>query len=645
MLLVDDDVVQLKLVKAQFEDAGFVVAAARGALAAEEMLRTHALPDAIVSDIVMDDVDGFTLCRRLRDDARLDRTPIVLLSSAFDEDEDQRLALRVGANALVARSVDQDACVDALVKSLDAPPTAPTRASRAPELYANRMAHQLARVSGRHLVAERRCDVLFEHATDAISVVTTEGIVIDANRTWQRILGASREELRGRRVRDFVAPGHEVEVEAEFRAVATVPSARSRPFPIRRWDGQILQLEFTTARIDIDGTPTMLCVGRDMTELVEANRKLEASENHYRSLVENVPDVLWSSTADWRYTFLSPNVERLTGLTAEYICAGEHGVELGQVHPDDVERVQAARRATSEQGTPLDIEYRWRRHDGRFRWLHLRAARTSLGIDGILSDITSRRELEDRLHQSQKIEAIGQLAAGIAHDFNNVLAAITMNASLLADAPVDAPNGEISRDILHAASRGAELTKQLLSFSRPKLCAPSEVDVNRVLAGLERMLSRLVGPEIALAVHLEPDLARVFVDENQLEQVVMNFVVNARDAMNGAGTLDIRTASVDVASEDAARELGGRPGAYVRLSVTDDGCGMDDDTRRRVFEPFFTTKVERGTGLGLATCHGIVRNAGGFIAVESEIGQGTTFHAYLPRSPGARKVGHPGPDH
>jgi two-component system, cell cycle sensor histidine kinase and response regulator CckA len=636
VLLVDDDAIQLKLVRVQLEAAGFVVSAACGATEAEMLLRTSEVPSAIVSDVVMHDVDGFTLCRSLRNHPKLRDVPIVLLSSAFDEDEDRALARKVGANALVSRSGTQQECIEALVLSLAEGPT--PLASKPPpsttDLIGQRMAHQLARTSALKAVAELRYETLFEHANDAVCLSTTDGFILDMNRTWLVISGMTREEVRGRHIRDFAATGHEDENADEYEKVAKHVAGRSPALAIRRADGAPMFMEFTTTMLDLDGVPTVLSIGRDVTALVEASRKLAASERQYRSLVENIPDVFWSATKDWQYTFFSPNVLALSGFSAEEILAGAHGKTLGRVHPSDVERLRLAREALSKTGGTLDIEYRWQRRDDRWRWIHLRAVRTSTGIDGIFSDVTTRKELEEQLFQSQKIEAVGQLTAGVAHDFNNILAVIAMNGALLMDMLRGKPDAkELAQDVVDAAARGAELTAQLLAFSRRQPSEKETLDINVLLSNMERMLVRSVGTRIAIAVQTPPALGQVSAISGQIEQVILNLAVNARDAMPDGGKITIHAENVDVTGSHAAVGVDAiAAGRYVRISVSDTGCGMDRETQRHVFEPFFTTKeAGKGTGLGLATCYGIVRHAGGHITLESVLGRGTTVHVHLPR--------------
>jgi len=620
ILLVDDDQTQLKLCQIQLEQAGFVVEPAPGANAAEELLRRGPLPAAILSDVVMDGIDGFDLCRRVRSDGAFASIPIVLQSSAFDEEEDQELAHRLGASALVSRSTDQSACIQALIRSLDER-TPPTLCTSSPELYASRMMHQLVRLSERRTAAEARYGHLFEHANDAIACITREGIILDANRKWEEICGVSRLEMHGKPLRDFAA----VDDSALGDSFGLVDaSGRIAPTPVRRADGSTLFLEFTATTVELDGATMIMAIGRDVTSLVDANRKLEASERHYRSLVENVPDVIWSATLDWKYTFFSPNIERITGFTADDLFTGRHGASLARVHADDVPRVQAAREAMTKRGTPIDVQIRWQHRAGHFIWVHLRGARTATGIDGTFSDITARKELEEQLCQAQRLEAVGQLTAGVAHDFNNLLAVVLINASHLARLlPPDDPKWEIAHDIVDVAERGTALTKQLLAFSRRQPCAPKKLNLNELVLGMKRLLDRTVGSGIELRTIQDECLSEIHADPAQVEQLIMNLAVNARDAMAQKGTLIIETANVEFEGESG----------YVRMSISDDGCGMDAATLRRVFEPFFTTKPPgEGTGLGLATCYGIVRNAGGHISIDSEPGRGTTFHVYLPRA-------------
>jgi two-component system cell cycle sensor histidine kinase/response regulator CckA len=285
-----------------------------------------------------------------------------------------------------------------------------------------------------------------------------------------------------------------------------------------------------------------------------------------------------------------------------------------------------------------NLEMEWRREDGTPVVVSLggREVRDETGarrgFEMIVEDVTERRQLEQQLRQAQKMEAVGRLAGGIAHDFNNVLTAMLGHLEMLGDqfAQNDPRHAELN-EIRRVAERASTLTRQLLNFSRRKTAQPEAIDIDAVIARVQRMLGRLIGEDIELAVRLGAEAGRTLTDAGQLEQVVMNLVVNGRDAMPSGGRLTIETASLDLEAE-AAEQHGVAAGPIVRVSVSDNGSGIHPDVMAHLFEPFFTTKDPgKGTGLGLAIVHGIVRQCGGFVTVESEVGRGTVFHVHLPR--------------
>ena len=256
-----------------------------------------------------------------------------------------------------------------------------------------------------------------------------------------------------------------------------------------------------------------------------------------------------------------------------------------------------------------------------------------IGVQGIARDVTERKQLEEQLRQSHKMEAIGQLAGGVAHDFNNLLTVIGGYSSiLLGKLPPDSPHRASIEEIKKASDRASSLTRQLLAFSRKQILQPKILDLNTVVSDLDKMLRRLISEDIDLLTITDPNLAKVKADPGQIEQVLLNLVVNARDAMPEGGKLTIETSNA-VLSKDYARLHGIPSGPYIMLAVSDTGCGMDAATKKRIFEPFFTTKkAGKGTGLGLATLYGIVNQSGGNVWVYSELGHGTTFKIYLPRA-------------
>ncbi|HET6576817.1 MAG TPA: ATP-binding protein [Gemmatimonadales bacterium] len=357
-----------------------------------------------------------------------------------------------------------------------------------------------------------------------------------------------------------------------------------------------------------------------------------------------LPLIVWTVTADGACDYVNARWLEFTGrpLAAEL----GHGW-TDRLHPEDQAACLQQFRVALAQRSTLDIEYRARRHDGQYRWLHDTAVPryavdgAFLGLVGCSTDVSDRRQLEQRLVRVERVQAIGQLAGGVAHDFNNLLTGIIGHVALLQEEPgLSALGREDLAQIQRSADRAASLTRQLLAFSRRQVLAPRVLDLNRLVAGRLSAMSRLAGARVRVVSRLAANLDPVVADPNQFEQVLTQLCTHARESMPGGGTIELITRQERLDAATAKQLHGLRAGAYVMLEVRDTGRGMDAATLDRIFEPFFSSGApSEGGGLGLASAYGIVKQSGGHIEVASEPGRGTSFTIYLPRHEGSGPVG------
>jgi two-component system cell cycle sensor histidine kinase/response regulator CckA len=373
--------------------------------------------------------------------------------------------------------------------------------------------------------------------------------------------------------------------------------------------------------------------GHPVREQVE--HELISSQDSYRELFENANEIMYTHDLNGWLTSLNKTGETLTGYTSEE-AIGMNMSTLVAPEYRQLWREMLDSQIGGETKTTYELEI-----------VNKSGARISLetgtrlifrkgkpvAVQGIARDVTERRRTEAHLRQSQKMEAIGRLAGGVAHDFNNMLTVITGYSQwLLDELPPNSSLRESASEILLAANRAASLTNQLLVFSRNQVIQPIVMDLNNVVAQMDQMLRRLIGENIELVTETRPDLGLIRGDPGQIEQVILNLAVNARDAMPQGGRLILETANIDIDEEQARTQADCIPGAYVMLAVSDSGSGIDEKTKAHIFEPFFTTKEQgKGTGLGLSTVYGIVKHDGGHIRVESEPGAGAVFRIYFPR--------------
>jgi PAS domain S-box-containing protein len=380
----------------------------------------------------------------------------------------------------------------------------------------------------------------------------------------------------------------------------------------------------------------ILAVVQNINERKQAEEALRESETRFRATFEQAAVGLAHVRPDGRWLRVNQKLCEIVGYPQEELFERTF---QDITHPDDLDTdLEKMRQILAGQIQTYSLEKRYLRQDRSIVWITLTVSlvRQSSGepdyFISVVQDITQRKNLEEQYHQAQKMEAIGQLTAGIAHDFNNLLTAINGFAGLMQlELSPDDPHQDSLAKILHSGQRAAELVRQLLAFSRKQVIQPRIINLNTAVAEIDKMLRRIIGENIKLEIRLAPDLGEVKVDPTQLEQVIVNLAVNARDAMPAGGRLIIETSNVLLADQYLSHRLDTQSGEHVLLAISDTGHGMSEEVKAHIFEPFFTTKEQgKGTGLGLATVYGIIKQNGGQIWVYSEPGLGTTFKIYLP---------------
>jgi len=489
---------------------------------------------------------------------------------------------------------------------------------------------------------EARYRALFDNPVIGIRIssVAEGGRIVEANSTYQKMLGYSEEELRERTVFDLTHP-EDLPRNRELFADLTAGRSSSYQFEKRfvRKDGSIFWGRLTVYPLGDERGRVTHHIGlvEDVSERRGTKEALQASTERLQAVLNAAVDGIVLIDPSGIIQSINPSVQKMFGYPPEELVGHNVKVLMPEPYREEHDGYLARYMATGEARIiGIGRQVAGRRRDGSTFPVDLAVSEVRHGGEifflGTLRDISERVRLEDEIRQAQKMEAIGRLAGGVAHDFNTLLGTIRGYSEMLLSA---LPREETLRrhveQILHAALRGAQLTRQLLVFSRRQEIQAQAVDLRRLLADVEVMLERLIGEDIELIQQIAPQLGPVWGDSGELHQVILNLVVNACDAMPFGGSLTLSLRHLDVDEEIAVEDGRLPPGPYVLLQVTDTGLGMDEETRRRIFEPFFTTKGPgKGTGLGLSTVHAIVRRSKGGIAVESQPGEGSTFRVYLP---------------
>jgi PAS domain S-box-containing protein len=485
--------------------------------------------------------------------------------------------------------------------------------------------------------SEETFRLILDAAEDVLSLHDLEGRVLYASPSLWRLTGFRPEELLGTEGIDLVHPDDRERLRQDMAPLRQGTGAAEADWRCRTGDGNYRPVHTRAKALSDDqGRPChFLCVTADVTERRRAEAALRESNTLLRAVTEGTTDAVYVKDRDGHYLTVNPALARLVGRPAEEVV-GKTDAEL--LHPESAREVREHDHRIMELGQAQTYE-QVVTAAGATRTLlvtkgpYRDAEGQVAGVFGIARDVSERKALEGQLREAQKMEAVGRLAGGIAHDFNNLLTVILGYAELLLEqAPPGGEQHAPLAEIRRAAERAAELTKQLLAFSRRQPAAPVVLDLNGVLRDLDEVLRRLAGEGVRLVPRPAPGLWRVKADPAQLEQVLIHLATNARDAMPHGGELTVATDNATVAA--GAAPGGPPPGEYVRLTVRDTGVGMDEATLAHAFEPFFTTKeVGRGSGLGLATVYGIVRQCGGHVAAASEPGRGTTFTLHFPAVP------------
>jgi two-component system, cell cycle sensor histidine kinase and response regulator CckA len=489
------------------------------------------------------------------------------------------------------------------------------------------------RAQGSLACREEELRIIGNNVQDMLLLASPKGRLLYVNPAFERLLGYPRDALHELDVKSFV---HSEDI-AKLTHWQHVVRAE---FRVQCSNGTWVWVEGSSEILNHSPDGLVVGVIRDVTERRIMEQTLKSNDERTCFAMSAARMGVWELDDSSKAIWWSESLED--------VCRVGRGQRpktwddfVDRVHPDDLPRLLAAVQESRDSGSDFHTEFRFIPPDGKTIWLQgwgrfaYDETNTPKRLLGVSIDVTERRAIEAQFRQAQKAEAIGRLAGGVAHDFNNLLTVITgFGEFVAAEFQKDDPRRQDIGEVLAAAGRAKALTRQLLAFSRKQVMQPTLVSLNSVVAGMERMLARLIGEDVQVETRLSSDPGLVFIDVHQIEQVIANLVVNARDAMPSGGALTIETFAQSFQQPYSTREFVLPSGRYIVLSVTDTGTGMDEQTRSKVFEPFFTTKGTKGTGLGLASVYGSVKQLDGFINVYSEVGHGTTFKIYFPRRDG-----------
>jgi PAS domain S-box-containing protein len=639
-LAVDDAPESLELIRiilTRYFPSARVLVESRSVKALEIARRER--PTLILLDVKMPEMDGFEFARKMRADPALATTPVLMMSGVSTDVQSRITGLEAGAESFLVKPyepLELVAQVRALLRI--------GHSEEALRLHHAELETELARRTEKLRASEHKFRMLFENLPDAVFVEDENGIVLDANLAACRLHETTRAQIVGMHVAALVPPEQRAQVTKQFPQwfSGTMERMEGESYTAT---GRRVPVEIRARKVEYDGRPAVLLHVHDLNERqisrqiheqdLDERRNVQDERNRLILAVEQSAEAIIITDAEGVIQYVNHAFEQITGyLRAE---------ALGQ-RPSLLRSEQHDAGFYQELWASISRGKVWsgrvvnKRKDGRLFHAELTISPVRdergkvINFVAVSRDISREVDLEGQLHQIQKMESIGRLAGGVAHDFNNLLTSILGFARIVSDRlPKEHPQQHEVKEIIFAGERAAQLTRQLLTFSRKQTFHVMALDLNELLREMEQLLRRTLGEDIELHVELDPHLGPYQGDPMQMQQILLNLAVNARDAMPRGGHLAISTQSVQLDEAFCAARVGLHPGSHIRLCVRDDGCGIAEENRAQIFEPFFTTKGCAGTGLGLSIVYAIVQQSHGHIEFQTEIDRGTEFNLYFPQ--------------
>jgi two-component system cell cycle sensor histidine kinase/response regulator CckA len=628
ILVVDNDQFVLDFIDDFLTKEGHQVVTAKDSLIALDILQTY-VPEVMFVDLVMPNIDGRKLCQVIREMPDLKETDIIILSAIAAEEEID--IDEIGADGCIAKGPFEQMMKNILDVISESNPTYSKCLSGkmigTDNIFPRAITREL-------LSVKRHFDILLEKMSEGILEITPEGRIVYANHSGISMINVPENRLLGSNFVDLFREGDRKRIEKLLKKTPNISSIITEKSPVNL-DGHQVTLSLLPLK---DDDSRSIVIFNDVTKQKLSEGTLREINKFLRSILDSSSNIAIISTdPDNNILFWNKGAENILGYRAEEVV-GLQPLEI--LYPGDEEKRKVAemRLKVVEDKMPVNFEIQEATKDGRKIWVNLNLAPrfddkgNVVGILGIGEDISERKSLANQLHNAQRMKSIGTLAGGLAHDFNNLLMGIQGNASLmLLDSDPKSPHYEKLKNIEQYVRSGTEVTRQLLGFARGGKYEVKPTDLNRLIKKDLEIFGR-TKKEITIKSKLQKDLWAAEVDRGQINQVLLNIYVNASQAMPGGGKMYVETKHATIENINA-KLLAIEPGKYIIISITDTGKGMDSATQQRIFDPFFTTgQMRRGTGLGLASAYGIIRNHGGIITVDSIKGEGTTFNVYLPAS-------------